>query len=442
MTKSRAQSRFYHSWVDIVLTVVSIIQGLAFNDLVVRLPSIYEYTISRNDLQLMASFIFAFVILIRLFQTYVTAALDYDEWSVNFFDIFLIFIIGAVEYFVFSALTTDQFDVRIFHARVSIISILGIIGYLGAILRLKEELFPSYFDYRKEIQLQSLNITGVILVQAISTFIVFAPAQPNWVYTTGGLLSAAILSLNIYYSLKVTFSPSIHVKLIDQTLESTPSTESQTHREIIIMPARRDNLLALLDLLIENFGYVYESIFDTSPRLTKAILKDVLLINDGNHALGFKSFYVTIDKMTGSCIGVMMFDLDKTRKSPRILLTFITTLLVVFKYLGFWGVFRSLSNVRAASTAIQIDVPNELHITYFAIAKGFQRMGVGHQMMEYAKGIARSEDKKIISLDIRESNLSAQKFFKSQGFFADSIINSDSDKAFGRGARIHMKFVL
>lgn len=442
MTKSRAQSRFYHSWVDIVLTVVSIIQGLAFNDLVVRLPSIYEYTISKNDFQLIASFIFSFVILIRLFQTYVTAALDYDEWSVSFFDIFLIFIIGAVEYFVFSALTTDQFDVQVFHTRVSIISILGIIGYLGAILRLKEELFPSYFDYRKEIQLQSVNITGVILVQAISTYIIFAPTQPEWVYTTGGLLSAAILSFNIYYSLKVTFSPSIHVKLIDQKLESIPSVENQTHREIIIKPASRDNLLALLDLLIDNFGYVYESIFDTSPRLTKAILKDVLLINGGDHAFGFKSFYVTIDKMTGSCVGVMMFNSDKTKKTPRILITFITTLLIVFKHLGFWGVFRSLSNVRAASTAIPIDVPNELHITYFAVAKEFQHMGVGHQMMEYAKGIARSEGKKVISLDTRENNLPAQQFFKSQGFFADSIINSDSDKAFGHGARIHMKFVL
>ena len=37
MNKSRAQNRFYNSWVDIVLTVVSIIQGLAFNDLVVCL---------------------------------------------------------------------------------------------------------------------------------------------------------------------------------------------------------------------------------------------------------------------------------------------------------------------------------------------------------------------------------------------------------------------
>jgi len=134
-----------------------------------------------------------------------------------------------------------------------------------------------------------------------------------------------------------------------------------------------------------------------------------------------------------------MFNSDKTK---RILLTFITTLLIVFKHLGFWGVFRSLSNVRAASTAIPIDVPNELHITYFAVAKEFQRMGIGHQMMEYAKGIARSEGKKVISPDTRESNLSAQQFFKSQGFFAYSIINSDSDKAFGHGARIHMKFVL
>jgi ribosomal protein S18 acetylase RimI-like enzyme len=442
MNKSRAQNRFYNSWVDIVLTVVSIIQGLAFNDLVVRLPNIYDYTVAKNDFQLIASFIFSFVILIRLFQTYVTAALDYDEWSVNFFDIFLIFIIGAVEYFVFSALVTEQFDIREFHTRVSIISILGIVGYLGAILRLKEELFPSYFDYRKEIQLQSVNITGVILVQAISTYIIFAPPQAAWIYTIGGLISAAILSFNVYYSLKTTFSPSIQIKLIDNLNENSQELENQTQREIIIKPASRDNLLGLLDLLIDNFGYVYESIFDTSPRLTKSILKEVLQINDGDHALGYKSFYITIDKLTGSCVGVMMFNSEKTRKTARVFITLTTTLFIVFKHLGFWGIFRSLSNVRAASTAMPIDIPNELHITYFAVSKEYQQMGIGHQMMEYAKGIAKSEGKRTIALDTRENNTSARQFFKSQGFIADSIINSDSDKAFGHGARIHMKLSL
>ncbi len=442
MNKSRAQSRFYNSWVDIVLTVVSIIQGLAFNDLVVRLPDIYAFTVKNNDYQLIASFVFAFVILIRLFQTYVTAALDYDEWSISFFDLFLIFVIGAVEYFVFSALVPDQFSIKEFHIRVSIISILGIIGYLGAILRLKEELFPSYFDYRKEIQLQSVNITGVILVQAISTFIIFSSPQPAWIYAIGGLISATILLFNVYYSIKMTFSPSIQVKLIDTQSESMHDLENQTHRDIIIKPATRDNLLGLLDLLVENFGYVYEAVFDTSPRLTKLILKEVLQINDGDHALGYKSFYITIDKLTGSCVGVIMFNSERTRKPIRALITFIATLFIIFKHLGFWGIVRSLRNFRSASTAMPLDIPHELHITYFAVAKDYQHMGIGFQMMEFAKGIARSEGKKIIALDTRENNPVAQQFFKSQGFIADSIINSDSDKAFGYGARIHMKLHL
>ena len=439
MKRSRAQNRFYSSWVDIVLTVVSIIQGLAFNDLVVRLPAIYDYTVQNNNYQLIASFVFSFVVLIRLFQTYVTAALDYDEWSVSFFDIFLIFIIGAVEYFVFSALIVDNFDIRDFNRRISIISILGIIGYLGAILRLKEELFPSYFDYRKEIHLQSVNIIGVILVQMSSTFVIFSAQKADWVYALNSLISSIILSFNIYYSLKMTFTPSIQLKLVEKPSETNLSSNPKAHREIIIKPAARDNLIGLLDLFINNFGYVYVALFDTSTRLTKTILKEVLLINNGDHALGYKSFYVAIDKLTNVCVGLIMFNSERTKKPIRSTITFITTILIVFKYLGLWGVVRSLHNLRAVSTAMPIDTPDELHITYFAVSKEFQRMGIGHQMLEFAQSIARSEGKKIVVLDVRKDNAIAQQFFESHGFVAEAVIESDSDRAFGYGPRIHMK---
>lgn len=131
MDRTRAQEQLITNWVAIVLAVVSIIQGFAFNDLVIRFLPIYQYSRTTGDVHVLVHYVLSFVLLLRVFQTYLTAALDYNPWTPRLFDVLIIFIVGAIEYFIFSALVVPAFDVFRFHRRFSLIALAAVIGYLG-----------------------------------------------------------------------------------------------------------------------------------------------------------------------------------------------------------------------------------------------------------------------------------------------------------------------
>ena len=64
-----------------------------------------------------------------------------------------------------------------------------------------------------------------------------------------------------------------------------------------------------------------------------------------------------------------------------------------------------------------------IHVLNFAVAPAFQRRGVGSQMV--AKLIAKlsSQRRSRVLLEIRETNLGAQLFFRENGFRAISILH-------------------
>jgi ribosomal-protein-alanine N-acetyltransferase len=65
---------------------------------------------------------------------------------------------------------------------------------------------------------------------------------------------------------------------------------------------------------------------------------------------------------------------------------------------------------------------NRLHILNFAVAPEFRRKGVGHQMVEKLIGKLSSQRRSRIMLEVRETNLAAQLFFRSLGFRAISVL--------------------
>jgi ribosomal-protein-alanine N-acetyltransferase len=68
-----------------------------------------------------------------------------------------------------------------------------------------------------------------------------------------------------------------------------------------------------------------------------------------------------------------------------------------------------------------------LHILNFAVAADVRRRGVGRQMIEKLVGKLSSQRRTRISLEVRETNLSAQVFFRSSGFRATSVLHDFYD---------------
>jgi ribosomal-protein-alanine N-acetyltransferase len=65
---------------------------------------------------------------------------------------------------------------------------------------------------------------------------------------------------------------------------------------------------------------------------------------------------------------------------------------------------------------------NRLHILNFSVAAEFRRKGVGQQMVEKLIGKLSSQRRSRIMLEVRETNLAAQLFFRNLGFRAISVL--------------------
>ncbi|QDU58618.1 ribosomal protein S18-alanine N-acetyltransferase [Aeoliella mucimassa] len=68
-----------------------------------------------------------------------------------------------------------------------------------------------------------------------------------------------------------------------------------------------------------------------------------------------------------------------------------------------------------------------LHVLNFAVAPEYRRLGIGQQMIEKLVSKLSSQRRTRISLEVRETNLSAQLFFKQNGFLATAVLRDFYD---------------
>jgi ribosomal protein S18 acetylase RimI-like enzyme len=446
----KVQEAYRSNFVNIVLAVISIVQGLAFNDLAQRFPKIY----STGDFMLYAHFILCFVLLLRIFQTYVTGALAYNDLKLNVFDILIIFVVGLLEYFVFSSLSPENFNISDFYKRFLCLCALAFVAYLEAIRKLCfDNTGVSPENYGKVIRLQTANLAAIIVVISISIcMLLYVPVYiaapfiippyglfhvPQFINTYPPIffISAIFISLimvwNIFYSLNVTFNELKEEKLPPEKAESkseatTPpdsghaadeSPAGTTETPLEIREAKAPDVEQLLNLIADNFLYVYERLFDTSPRLTRRIIRAVLLAWRGRHEWGYRGFLVAVDKETGEVLGFIKIDRAAGRINLAQLASKIILAFVLLRYIGLSGLRRTLINLKEVQSAIVPDIaPNELHINYLAVNTKHQRRGVAQELIAAACNIAGAEGKDRVTLEVREKNTGARKFFEMQGF--------------------------
>jgi ribosomal-protein-alanine N-acetyltransferase len=65
---------------------------------------------------------------------------------------------------------------------------------------------------------------------------------------------------------------------------------------------------------------------------------------------------------------------------------------------------------------------NRLHVKNFAVRKDHHRSGIGTAMVNKLKSKLSSQRRNRLMLEVRETNLDAQLFFKAQGFRAVSLL--------------------
>lgn len=74
----------------------------------------------------------------------------------------------------------------------------------------------------------------------------------------------------------------------------------------------------------------------------------------------------------------------------------------------------------------QLEKPR-IRLLNFAVAQFWQRRGVGRAMVRRLKDKLSQQRRKEIALEVRETNLDAQRFFRSQGFKAIGVLRDRYD---------------
>jgi len=88
------------------------------------------------------------------------------------------------------------------------------------------------------------------------------------------------------------------------------------------------------------------------------------------------------------------------------------------EYTGYVAIVDGLT---VGFMVIRTDQPN-IGIIKMAVQRSHQRLGVGRRMIEYIKQKYKKGWRSHIVIDVRESNLGAQLFFKSIGFRCELIV--------------------
>ncbi len=70
---------------------------------------------------------------------------------------------------------------------------------------------------------------------------------------------------------------------------------------------------------------------------------------------------------------------------------------------------------------------SRLHILNFSVHRDYRRLGVGSQMLAKLIGKLSHQRRNRIMLEVRETNLAAQLFFRNTNFYAVSVIRDFYD---------------
>jgi ribosomal protein S18 acetylase RimI-like enzyme len=426
-----------------------------------QFPDTFDHAIERRTPIVLMLFILCLVISLRVFQTIITGVLDEVFTMPDLYEFFLVFVVVCVEYYLFSLFGNippvedppDKFKARyfliLFYQWGIALSFMAAIGYSIKLSQLKLRYKRRHKRrddyYYTQLWLQRRNIWGMIALITIQVFLILS-ARGIFNFALGvnkhipfiGLM-IVILFANIKYSLQATFGESGQM--------SKPATQlirlEGEKLEIKIVPAKKEDVAELRNLLMQHFSYVYKILFGNrkkSELLVSKMLESVLKARGGKHALGYKSFWIAHPKSRRrEIVGMLMFKSSVERWHR--FMTGLSITKLVFMNSGLRGLLQVWHNWRAIRSTYRKVGANELHIVYLAVSDNARQCQVGKQLLEHARQIAKDKGKNLITLCVRANNPRAKDFFVRQGFIEatpDNNTNDKTDNLLGQGAIIRM----
>lgn len=208
MARKSASDHLEKEFFNVTLAVLGIIQGLSLNQVAAKFASGEAAVINSASILGYAHFIMCFVIVLRVFQTYLLAALDYSGWKASIFEIFTIFFVGIVEYWVFDALSSYQtIDYYSLHTRIAVLFLIASASHLMALLRIRSgSLTQESKMIKRETKIQMFNFILPLIAAILCYSCVYFQFNRELGAAISLIVSAATVA-NIITSLRFTMVP-------------------------------------------------------------------------------------------------------------------------------------------------------------------------------------------------------------------------------------------
>lgn len=435
-------------WTDVVLTIISIVQGLAFNDLAERTLGVWTWVDADLRLVVGAYLLCCGAVLIRIFQTYLVAALDYGHGLPTLFDILFVFVLGGVEYWLFSTVGDDvgpaSFRPVHFQRIMSVLAVLGTVGYGLTVARLMRtrQRGMTALRRRTELRLQRMNFLGLLVIAVVALCLgwIAAPAHASKAWSP--ILFGTILFANTAYSMSQTFGRLLVTERRESGTARRGAAVTEKEEALVVEYARLEDADAVSALLLESFGYVFGALFEASPRLAQRILADVLVGLGGRHQFGLSSIVVARRASTGerTIVGFSMFHPHARTRSGDAFRTTLAFLGAVYRHQGMHGVRHAIGmwrRIRGIGDRARADAG---YLTYLAVTTSERSTGVGRHLLAKVEEECRDVRVRDIWLDVREDNVRALVFFERHGYARrERVVDPVADPLLEQGPRLRMR---
>ncbi len=334
-----ARKEFFSSYVNILFLVLSLIQGLAFQDLAQKariiIPALWGDTLLGSTqawIQICYTTV-CFAILLRILQTYITVALDYGPKYVTLHDILVVFIVGLIEAFLFNELgDTDLVKhlhpghvqdygrfinpVRFWIAMLSMSTVASIIYFLNVTKVAKTEpKFLSRIEEREEQILQSINSLCMLILAVLSIFLI------HKAYKNGGNLSDACsleatsfcilvligttaFSLSNTFGIRAVFTNDVNDVVKHDSLDKSSVSKSYNRNNMTAHLAHTADITFIRDNCCKKLEYrkFFGMLFGVSDDRVEEILSEFIRTDDANSFLSF-SYWIIVSATIEPSVG-------------------------------------------------------------------------------------------------------------------------------------------
>lgn len=211
-TQAAERKEFTKQFASITFTVLSIIQGLAFQALVGKVIEACKQDYSWELAIFLTHATLCLMIILRVFQTYTSAALAYRMWRADVWDLLSIFMIGVFEFAMVDAVSSVVTAPTAFYRLYLAFAGLAVIATYRAYQRSPELEGQTKAQHTREVRIQTANLklVGILLASAYIAAAWLFFGWPSFPFASIGvsLASSLLLFRHMAMAISAMFAPS------------------------------------------------------------------------------------------------------------------------------------------------------------------------------------------------------------------------------------------